>query len=238
MMLASNVVKIKYSDAGYLPNYPPHLISDEEMCQAFLTNEISYFYDTYMLVEPGLIREYNKLLNAFRFHIARYLSKIEAWQQDLPSWVWSYMLGEVVHQESVQQDKHYLLTGLGCDNIDDDITPESQILCYKRSYDWVAKLSKNLKILNVKSEIDKIFKNLPDELFYKYVEIIFSELKRWGVKNTETWTIEDYRKPGLMDTSKYDINIRPPAMFGEPHVIKLIRLSEADNIIRISEMDN
>ena len=35
-MMIHDVIKIKLSREGYLPDYPPHLISDEEMCRAFI----------------------------------------------------------------------------------------------------------------------------------------------------------------------------------------------------------
>lgn len=36
MTFIHDIIKIKYIREGYLPDYPPHLISDEEMCDAFL----------------------------------------------------------------------------------------------------------------------------------------------------------------------------------------------------------
>ena len=35
-MFTHDVIKQMYTLEGYLPNYPPHLISDEEMFEAFL----------------------------------------------------------------------------------------------------------------------------------------------------------------------------------------------------------
>ena len=86
-MLSKDNIKIKYSEEGYLPNFPPHLISDEEMCQAFLTNEFSYFYDNYPLLTDTLSDSYQELLNAIRYHIVRLVSKVEGFQRDLPNWV-------------------------------------------------------------------------------------------------------------------------------------------------------
>ena len=36
MSLLHDIIKIKYTRLGYLPNYPYHLISDEEMFNAFI----------------------------------------------------------------------------------------------------------------------------------------------------------------------------------------------------------
>ena len=35
-MLAHDIIKITYVREGYLKNFPHHLISDEEMCVAFI----------------------------------------------------------------------------------------------------------------------------------------------------------------------------------------------------------
>ncbi len=171
MTLSIDNVKIKYSQEGYLPNYPPHLISDEEMFNAFLNEgDISYFYDKYPLINQSLSDEYKNLVEAIKYHINKFLDS----DIDLPNWVYSYMLGEVVHQYSDVRDKHYLLINLGCDNIEDDITSEAQLACYKTSETWVKKL------------------NYSDR----------------------------YDSNGF--------NFRPPTMFGEPHVIKAIRLNEVN----------
>ena len=70
MSLLTDYIKIKYSQEGYLPNYPYHLLSDKECMNAFLSGEVvsdltilsykdmlntcsnlsGYFIDTY--IEP------------------------------------------------------------------------------------------------------------------------------------------------------------------------------------------
>lgn len=204
-MLINDIIKIKYSNEGYLPNYPPHLISDEEMCNAFLYNEYSYFYDTYKLVNNSLTYEYEELINSIKFHICRFLSSYEPWRKDLPDWVYSYMLGEVVNQSRDQRDRHYLLVGLLSDNIDDELDSKSQYQCYQMSKKYVNKLSKQDKFLNLDSELAQYDKSAQD--------IINSELN------------DKYK---ITRDSNNVVNLRPPTMFGEPHVIKLIRLNEVN----------
>ena len=46
MSLIHDTIKIKFIKAGYLPNYPYHMISDSEMCDAFLHNEAASGEDT------------------------------------------------------------------------------------------------------------------------------------------------------------------------------------------------
>jgi len=209
-MLASYNIKIKYSQDGYLPNYPPHLISDEEMFEAFLYSEYAYFYDTYELKTDNLDSKdqqslescYFTLINAFKYYIARNVSVIESWRCEIPDWMHSYMLGEVINDYSIQADRHYLLVGLNTDNIEDIITPKAQLACFNMSRRYVNKLNKSLKEVSIPTLLTKY--SAEDQ------EIIYKEFEKWGVT---------LRNDGKL------IN-RPPTMFGEPHVIKLIRLNE------------
>lgn len=202
-MLAKDIVKIKFSQEGYLPNYPPHLISDEEMCQAFLTNEISYFYDTYILKVPEFQDQFELLINAMKYHIARFLSSVETWQKDLPNWVYSYMLGHVVNDNSDVKDRHDFLVKLNTDNMDDEITADAQIVCYNFSLQWVNKLNKTVRIEYLDENLEEYAESEKSQ--------INSELEFWGVSKDESGNIIS----------------RPPTMFGEPHVIKLLRLNES-----------
>ena len=204
-----------------MPNYPPHLISNEEMCEAFLTNpvkyqqalnkaledgsdapyEISYFKHVYRLVNRSMEDEYEVLMNAFRYHIARFLTSVESFYSDLPDWVYSYMMGHVIANSSSAEDRHYFLTGINRDNIDDIMTSESQEACYEVSKRYINNLSRDQKYV----ELAILLKN------YSTSEkaTILNEFKAWGV------TI-------LPDNS---IFMRPPSMFGEQNIIKIIRLS-------------
>ena len=48
-MLLHDIIKIHLIGAGYLPNYPYHMISTKEMCDAFICegDAPSFFFDTY-----------------------------------------------------------------------------------------------------------------------------------------------------------------------------------------------
>lgn len=202
-MLILNNIKIRYSQEGYLPNYPPHLISDYEMAQAFIKSDPSYFYDEYPLLSSTLSYEYDVLVNALKFHLSRFLSAVPEWQTNLPNWVYSYMLGVVIRNDSLVQDRHYFLCGLDVDNIDDIITAESQVACYKLSEKYVNKLDKNVRFV----DMSRFYEEYSKDAFNTVLE----ELNQWG-----------------LDCSKSSIiPARPATMFGEPHIIKLIRLQEA-----------
>ena len=233
MSLAIDNIKIRYSQEGYLPNYPPHLISDEEMCDAFINNSICYFDDNYPLINPGLIQEYRVLKASIRYHISRFLDIDSSDWSDLPAWVYSYMMGQVVGPNSTDADRHYFLVGIGYDNIDDEITSGSQVACYKMSKQWVDKLS-------------SVYRT-PIE--FEYDEQVFTaELKNGTlvIDNVRTDIIAAINsgkiylpessgvafEPGTaivsgMETRVGVTYLRPPTMFGEPHVIKQIRLNES-----------
>lgn len=178
-----NLVKIKLINEGYLPNFPYHLISDNEMCDAFLLKTVNtngiviksgYFYDAY----PCLVSEYSgdnnvydNLERSIRYHIHCLKNSSDS-EYTLPDWVYSYMLGKTVSILSDAQDIHDLIYPLGVDNIDDEFTADASKKCFEESKKW----------LKSKNEQYVLFEHIETDL-------------------------------------------RPPTMFGEPHVIKSIRLS-------------
>lgn len=157
---------------GYLPNTPYHLISDAEMCDAFIRESdgqlAGYFADNYPLANSSLSDAYDKLVAAIFAHI-------QMLKDDptyiLPDWVQAYMLGSVISDTSSIDDKHDLLVLLECDNLYDDFTPLAQSRCYEVSQMWV-------------------------------------------------------RKYLVHQVSDDGVDLRPPTVFGEPHVIKSLRLSQ------------
>lgn len=218
-MLSYDIIKIHLSDEGYLPDYPPHLISYEEMCEAFLqkpTNtsedgnflEFQYFDDYYPLVAESLTKEYEELKLGIRYHFARFLTSVKSFKQELPNWVQSYMLNAVVSVNSSQQDKHWMLTNLQCDNIDDEITAECQ--------EKICKISKVLGQNEDNAVRHVKIDNLSHSILSGYSESdaskIEEELKEWGVLEALT--------------SDIGLDSRPPFMFGELSLIKYLRIRE------------
>ena len=192
-----DVIKILYTRQGYLPNYPPHLISDEEMCDAFLPedkNGFSYFKDNYpcLFDSSDVVMEWNKetqkmepvtnpdtgedllyeeVYSALVADIAEEIKEFKESVEDgkqLPDWVCAYMIGSVVSVNSPKEDIHDLLVMLDVDNLDDEFLKDASKLCYQVSKEWI--------------------------------------------KRT-TGPADELRKPGL---------------FGEPHVIKSLRLKEVE----------
>ncbi len=179
-MFAHDLVKIKLSRLGCLPDYPPHLISDAEMCDGFfpydydpenpdsgyydfMHKDLNFFRDTYPLLDDSLQDAYKTLVTEIAYHL--YQLKISTFDEyELPDWVYSYMLGFVITENSTTKDKHDLFVLLGTDNLYDEFNAACSAACYKESIEWLAKLTATQK------------------------------------------------------------EHRPPTMFGEPHVIKSLRL--------------
>lgn len=115
--LIHDVVKIKYTDEGYLPYYPYHLISDSEMIDAFIFNESNFFDDTYYCNFEEVKPEYKTL----KSYICEVCNKYKSDNTvQIPDWVYSYMIGSVVGPESSQKDVHDLLVLMNMDNLYDE----------------------------------------------------------------------------------------------------------------------
>lgn len=172
-MLIHDILKIKYVKLGYIrKNYPYHLISDEEMFNAFidLGNEDfnskttiidpkTRFFDDYYPNPFGpddvyikkdntgrettivLSDEYDKLKACIISTINDYLkycTTTEAADHQIPDWIYTYMLGEVVYQKSEYLDIQDTLALLGCSNLDNIFTKDACIACYKTSMQCIS----------------------------------------------------------------------------------------------------
>lgn len=172
------LVKINFVTEGYLPNYPYHMISDSEMCDAFMKNEKGYFYDRYPCEATELSKEYDNLTRAIRY----YLHELKASKENsymMPDWIYGYMLGKVVGKYSSSLDIHDLINSMNVDNIDDIFTSDASKACYQVSKTWLRKTMSN--------------------------------------------TVEDQ----YVMFEGLETDLRPPTMFGEPHVIKSLRVHAA-----------
>lgn len=170
--LTHNIIKMQLVKYGYLPNHPYHLISDIEMCDAFMNNTgCSYFYDTYPCVDESLRLEYDALVAAIQYHIGQLKSSSDDTYR-LPDWVYSYMLGTVIGPKSDILDIHDMLVLMNLDNLDDIFTLTASKECLRTSTSWLRKLP-----------------------------------------------------PSKLDH-------RPPTLFGEPHVLKSLRLQSLNILSR------
>ena len=136
MSFLDDLVKIKYSNLGYLPGTPYHLISRKEMCDAFINNELNFFGQMYPNVNDSLSAQYAELVDNIKSHLSAYVQDED---NTPPDWVYSYMLGDVIGPFSDIRDRHDMFVLMGMDNRDDVFTPEISAKCYEISSLWIAK---------------------------------------------------------------------------------------------------
>lgn len=136
-MFIHDIIKIQYINEGYLPNYPYHMITDKEMFQAFLLEDEGYFAVNYPLLDPDLQEDYDALLEGIKVCIRAYMvDKI-----DIPSWVYSYMLGNTFSVNSDTHDIMYLYELTNLTTTQPDIfSADLQDECLKISKEWLSKL--------------------------------------------------------------------------------------------------
>ena len=196
MSLMHDIIKIKYTRLGYLPNYPYHLISDAEMFDAFIdlsgTDDSSgssgyverFFTDYYpnpfyeediIYVGPSgeqisLSGEYNRLKQYIITTINDYLTHLGTAEQDnytIPDWIYTYMLGEVIYNKPGNPD----------------------------SFEY-------LDMLDLLTLFDS--NNISNEMTPQTCKLCYEQSTKY--------------------ISTLTTGIRPPTVFGEPHVIKQLRL--------------
>lgn len=169
MSLMQDIVKMNLVRYGYLPNYPYHMISNKEMCDAFLSRRddtySGFMVDNYPCENSVLADQYNDLLDSMYSALNDFCDELNTVDM-IPDWIYSYMIGSVIGPRSNVQDIHDLLVLLDLDNLDDVFTPEVYSACFSISLNWLKKLSSS--------------------------------------------------------------SSRPPCMFGEPHVIKSLRLMQVN----------
>ena len=155
-MLIHDIIKIKYVQLGYIKkNYPYHLISDEEMFNAFIQVDEDFesplidpdvrFFDinypnpfTDSPEDAEYYNAYGLLKQSIIVHIQNYLQYYgTATPYELPNWVYTYMLGEVISDKSDYQDIEDLLDLLEQSNIDNEFTRATYIACYRISTNYI-----------------------------------------------------------------------------------------------------
>lgn len=244
-MLIHNLIKMKLIDNGYLPNYPYHLISDEEMINAFLGKKsvsddpenpryelVGYFIDKYpalssptTLGSTSVSMSYDNLVLTIYCILQLYLIyKADNKIYEIPDWVYSYMLGSVISVDSDKKDIHDLIYPLGVDNIDDDFDYAAEDACNKESIKWL----KSSNQVATETLSNYFYYENPDthEESGILCDTWFQDGKDQPTELSYVYTSE-YSLFGS-ETAKKPVNaiyLRPPTIFGEPHVIKSIRLS-------------
>lgn len=144
-MLTHDIIKIRYVTEGYLPDFPYHLISDDEMFDAFFYNETNYFGVNYPCPNAEFKTRYDTLKAQIDYHIQKYKQTQNASKLSdryvLPDWVYSYMIGSAVCPNSPIEDRHDLFVLLNLDNLDDEFNDAIYNAIYRVSEAWTYKLN-------------------------------------------------------------------------------------------------
>ena len=259
-------IKITYVEEGYLPNWPYHLISDEEMMNAFFSagregdklvlDSNCFFANKYPLLDDNdteMSSHYQDLLEALNYFKGVFLSSISSSGEgcELPNWVYSYMLGTVISVDSDVLDIHDLLVALGKDNIDDIFTKCASSACYEVSSKWVSKqtyfksighmvyVTGKFNYCSSEEEIKSLLRlnslNV-SETFNSEVDTIIiggtgQDIDSSVLRKARGSVNILYEPEALVQLYRFEVDdkiyyTRPPTLFGEPHVIKSLRLSE------------
>ena len=145
-MMVHDLIKIKLSREGYLPDYPPHLISDEEMCRAFIgsatsRSTVDWFHDNFAAPE-GFESQFAELERGLYDATQSFIQSTDP-DKELPNWVYAYMMGAVIGPNSDVEDRHNALVLMGLDNKDDELTDAVYQACYRVSTLWLPRYSEN-----------------------------------------------------------------------------------------------
>lgn len=134
-MFIYTIIKIKYVNEGYLPNYPYHMIADREMFDAFLQPD-GYFETNYPLIDESMRDAYDTLCNAIKQEVQQAAEENSV----LPSWVLSYMIGSATSVNSSEAAIDTLTDALGIDTCS-QFNAELAEQCLSISTKWVQKLA-------------------------------------------------------------------------------------------------
>lgn len=134
-----DVIKIQYSNMGYLPGIPYYLISDYEMMEAFL-KEDGFFNEYYPCPCEDLRGPYEELKWVINISLATSIG--DGGLTKIPDWVYSYMLMVPTTYQSPEADIADLYELLNMDSasalceFDEDVAHA----CYEVSSRWIDKI--------------------------------------------------------------------------------------------------
>lgn len=142
MTFIHNIIKIEYNNLGYLPGYPYHLTSDEEMFAAFTRESEGFFNDYYPCPCEELREQYEILKDYIFTSIDSYL---DGTIDELPSWIYSYMMMIPTTFESRFEDIAYLykLSNINVEGPLAVFNSEIAEYCYYVSSEWLKKVPKS-----------------------------------------------------------------------------------------------
>ena len=152
MSLNTDIVKIKMIKEGYLPNYPPHMISDNEMCEAFLPmdypitdsewdrfmgdDNLSMFKDYYALPDKSLEPQYRELVSGIAKELKAFCDSTSD-DRAIPDWILSYMNHSTISNSSDYLDIDGLAILFGIDSLEPEFNGQLSTYCYQVSSSWL-----------------------------------------------------------------------------------------------------
>lgn len=132
-----DIIKIMYVNIGFLPDYPYHLISDDEMFDAFL-KEGGFFATYYPCPGREFEKAYDELFNYIEDSILAYK---EDNTNAIPDWVYSYMIMRPITYQSSIEDIDYLceMCNISFSNGLPVFNEDVARVCYDISVKWLQK---------------------------------------------------------------------------------------------------
>lgn len=204
MSFVHDVIKIKYAREGYLPDLPYHLISDEEMCDAFINlpdnirNSISD--DSFGITVSKTANKMNstRWYNAFLKDTSQILYFRDNYPliDDSISTYYKDLVNRIFYE--IQEFKK---------------NPDNE----KTLPDWIYSYMLGICIGPNSTQIDihdMIYSMGTDNTYDEYNLQCAAECLRISI---------DWLKRIIVPEGEVK---RPPTMFGEPHVLKSIRLEQ------------
>lgn len=216
-MFVHDIIKIKYVRLGYLKDYPPHLLADDEMCDAFI--DFSSAYETYRQIHEE-IGDYDSDNIDMDEVFSIWHDDTESPQffrdfypcgggefcsKDVPEKLRGY------YKELVLQILYHINI-FKESNLDVNVLP-NWIYSYMLG-EVIGPKSPTIDIHDflVLMDVD----NLYDEYNPKVAEICYNFSKDWLLRSISDDEV---------------LKHRPPTVFGEPHVIKYLRVLDSDMIL-------
>lgn len=210
-MFVHDIIKIKYVRLGYLPDWPPHLLADDEMCDAFLNlssaleqyksnhEEIGDYDENNIDVEEVVSIWEKETDNQF-FRDYYYLQECK---KDAIDYKLKYGYRNLVYQ------LYYHIDAFKKDLSDSPKLP-----------DWVYSYMLGESVGPRSDTID-----IHDFITLMDVDNLYDDYN-----NTCARTCLDFSSEWLEKRIHIDIH-RPATPFGEPHVVKYLRLLNSDMVV-------
>ena len=234
-MFIHDLIKIKYIREGSLPNYPYHMISDEEMFNAFLNPDyvnssdmegLQYFYYAYNMIADSASEIKNawiSLRKSILYHIQMYKYQSQLLKCDT--------CDEYLWMSNLLKKKRCPICGQPL------LIAQYEIPDWVYSYMLGTVIGSKSAVLDIHDVIlpmnaDNIDDEFGAEQAYACYETSQNWINKIGTAKIHVITEEDMRKLHLpiIFSAGNNISLRPITIFGEPHVIKSIRLSQASPV--------